>query len=191
MTETNNKVVSSDGEELILVDMDDRAIGHLGKALCHDGEGVLHRAFSLFVFDDDGRLLMQRRSSNKRLWPLYWSNSCCSHPRRGETMEQATRRRLREELGIGSELQFVYKFGYQASFGDLGSENELCSVYLGRSLEDISPNENEIAETRLIEPADLRRELDVDPDGFTPWFRMEWDRLTLEFPAELARYTEA
>ena len=95
-----HRIVSSEQEELILVDREDNELGFLSKAECHDGAGVLHRAFSLFLFNDEGELLLQQRSGNKRLWPNFWSNSCCSHPRRGESMEVATRRRLRDELNL-------------------------------------------------------------------------------------------
>ena len=95
---TKHEVVSSDEESLSLVDSDDRELGFLDKSLCHAGAGVLHRACSLFVFNEGGELLIQQRAADKRLWPSYWSNSCCSHPRRGESMETATRRRLEQEL---------------------------------------------------------------------------------------------
>lgn len=149
----------------------------MDKASCHNGDGLLHRAFSLFLFDGDGRLLMQQRNATKRLWPLYWSNSCCSHPRAGETMAEATSRRLREELNVGAELEFAYKFTYQASFGEQGSEHELCWVYLGRTSEAIVPNSSEVAATRLITAAELQEELSARPEDFTPWFMLEWSRL--------------
>ena len=79
-----NRIVSSESEELILVDENDVELGSLSKARCHDGDGVLHRAFSLFIFNLDGDLLLQKRSETKRLWPLVWSTSCCSHHRPGE-----------------------------------------------------------------------------------------------------------
>ena len=119
-----------DSDSLILVDEADRGVGHLSKVLCHEGRGVLHRAFSLLIFNDSGELLIQQRSAAKRLWPLYWSNSCCSHPRGAETMEQATHRRLYEELGIRCPLHFLFKFQYQAQFDETGAENELCSVFI-------------------------------------------------------------
>ena len=109
-----HRIVSSESEELILVDREDREIGFASKADAHDGTGVLHRAFSLFLFDDDGRLLLQQRAQDKRLWGGYWSNSCCSHPRRGESLEVATRRRLRDELNFETELEHVYWFCYEA-----------------------------------------------------------------------------
>ena len=93
-----NRVVSSEAEELILVDEQDNETGYLSKAACHDGDGVLHRAFSVFLFNDRGELLLQQRSPSKRLWGGYWSNSCCSHPRRGESIQVATRRRLRDVI---------------------------------------------------------------------------------------------
>ncbi len=181
--------VEAENDLLILVDGDDREIGSLGKDACHDGDGVLHRAFSLFLFDEHGELLLQRRSTQKRLWPKYWSNSCCSHPRYGETMEAATARRLQQELNTAAELEFIYKFEYQARFTDEGSENELCWVYLGRLVQQASANEDEIAELRFISATDLNKEIDTVPERFTPWFKMEWKRLNEEFADRLANYT--
>jgi len=180
--------VSSAAEELILVDADDTETGHLTKAACHDGEGVRHRAFSLFLFNEVGDLLLQRRSDDKRLWPGYWSNSCCSHPRRGETMPVATRRRLRDELNIEATLKFVYRFAYQAGFGDHGSENELCHVYVGKTSCHVQPNEHEISAIRYVSASTLGRELDAMPEQFTPWFKMEWQALQNEHADALAMY---
>ena len=177
----SHAIVSSEAEELILVDENDREIGYETKGRCHDGDGILHRAFSVFVFNGAGELLLQQRSEQKRLWPLYWSNSCCSHPRRGETMAIAAERRMSEELGLRCDLEFVYKFQYQASFGELGSENELCSVFVGRSDEVPATNRNEIAAVRYVAPEDLDRELAERPDSFTPWFKMEWQIIRSRF----------
>lgn len=174
---TADGVVSSDAETLILVDPLDRELGRLDKAACHDGDGVLHRAFSLFIFNRAGEVLLQQRSAQKRLWPLYWSNSCCSHPRYGETMVEATHRRLQQELGLRADLYFLYKFQYQAHFGELGSENELCWVYVGVSDDPVEVNENEIAAWRFVAPDALDAELARAPQTFTPWFQMEWARL--------------
>jgi isopentenyl-diphosphate delta-isomerase len=170
-------VVSSEEEPLILVDEHDRAIGHLSKGECHDGDGVLHRAFSLFIFNSEGELLLQQRSAEKRLWPLFWSNSCCSHPRRGETMEVATKRRLAEELGMASRFQHLFTFQYQARYLDLGSENEVCSVYAGCCDEPPQPNKTEIAAVRWISADELDREFIERPEVFTPWFAQEWPRV--------------
>ena len=172
-----NEVVSSEDEMLILVDESDRVVGHLAKGACHDGEGVLHRAFSLFIFSGDGKLLLQQRSSGKRLWPLYWSNSCCSHPREGETMDEAVRRRLLQELGLACDLQFLYKFQYQAPYEDIGSENEICWVYIGVTDDEPRPNPNEVEGHRWVTSSELDHEMTSKPEDFTPWFQMEWLRV--------------
>lgn len=180
--------MSSENEKLILVDESDNEIGLLSKAECHDGAGVLHRAFSVFIFNADGELLLQQRGKGKRLWPEFWSNSCCSHPRAGESMEVATGRRLQEELGIRIELEYAYKFQYQAGFGERGSENELCSVYLGRCNGEVRPNITEIDAIRYLTADDLSNEITVYSDRFTPWFKQEWDQLNNQHAEMLARY---
>ena len=172
-----NEVVSSENEMLILVDESDRVVGHLSKGACHDGEGVLHRAFSLFVLNRDGELLLQQRSAGKRLWPLFWSNTCCSHPREGETMDGAVHRRLKQELRMTSDLRFLYKFQYQASYEDIGSENEICWVYVGVTDDAPEPNSNEVEDHRWVAPERLDDEMATTPGRFTPWFLMEWQRV--------------
>lgn len=184
----NDSQVSFDDDQLILVNEQDQEIGFCDKASCHQNQGTLHRAFSLFIFNDEGHLLLQRRSQQKRLWPLYWSNSCCSHPRKGETMEYAVSRRLKEELGLTCPLSYLYKFEYQAQFDTDGAEHELCSVYIGKSSDSIHINLNEIAEWRYISLSDLKAEMISQTNHFTPWFKLEWQRLTQDFRSELAQY---
>lgn len=176
----SGSVVSFHDEPLVLVDEHDRETGFLDKESAHRGQGMLHRAFSLFVFNAAGQLLLQQRAGGKRLWPGYWSNTCCSHPRRGESMERAIHRRLGEELGMACELHFQFKFQYQAQFDAEGAEHELCWVYAGRS--DAAPvaNVNEIAALRYVSPAELDDEIAARPETFTPWFKIEWDRLRRE-----------
>lgn len=184
---TQNDIVSSEAEHLILVDVDDRELGSNTKEACHNGDGMLHRAFSLFVFNQEGELLLQQRSEEKRLWPLFWSNSCCSHPRLGETMAEATHRRIQQELGINSNnLEYLYKFHYQASYGALGSEHELCSVYLGSTTDEVAANVNEVSDWRFISASQLEKEISESPESFTPWFKMEWQHLTQNYASELA-----
>ena len=186
-----HRTVSSEREELILVDREDREIGFISKADAHDGAGVLHRAFSLFLFNHDGELLVQQRAPAKRLWGGYWSNSCCSHPRRGESLELATTRRLRDELNFDTELEHVYSFCYEARFGDMGSENELCHVYLGRASDEVRPNDSEIAAIRYLAPAQLETEFEKHPERFTPWFVQEWRELASTYREQLERYCES
>ncbi len=177
---TKHEVVSSDAEPLILVNGQDEPLGALSKSACHDGAGVLHRAFSLFVQNPSGQLLLQRRHASKRLWPGYWSNTCCSHPRAGEEMDAAVTRRLKEEVGLAAQLRFAFKFEYRAEFEDAGVEHELCWVYVGETTDAPVINTAEIGAWRWIAPADLDRELVEHPDDFTPWLHIEWSRLRKE-----------
>ena len=186
---TKSEIVSSDSESLILVDSQDRELGYLDKAACHDGDGRLHRAFSVFIFNRRGEVLMQKRAPDKRLWPMYWSNSCCSHPRRGETMELAVRRRVEQELGFGANalqaLRFVYKFEYQASFGTNGSEHELCSVYLARATREPVVNTTEIDDWAWLTPSELSGRLSTRPQEHTPWLHLEWEQLRTSHVREM------
>jgi isopentenyl-diphosphate delta-isomerase len=175
--EPDHRAGSSDDEQLILVDSDDREIGFLPKADAHLGHGTLHRAFSLFVFNPAGELLLQQRAKGKRLWPGYWSNTCCSHPRRGEKMDSAIHRRLQEELGLRAELELLFKFEYQARYDALRAEHELCWVYAGRSAALPRANVHEIAAWRYITPHALQAEIACAPETFTPWFKLEWARI--------------
>lgn len=185
-----NRIVSSEDEQLILVDASDNEVGHLSKALCHDGAGVLHRAFSLFLFNGSGELLLQKRSETKRLWPGFWSNSCCSHPRRGESMDIATTRRLNDELNVDTVLEHVYQFCYTADFGEAGSENELCHVYLGKIDGRPQANGSEISSVRFVSSYELEQELNDSPQRFTPWFKQEWQELNCNYREQLARYCD-
>ena len=191
----SHEVVSSEAENLILVNASDAVVGSLDKGACHDGEGVLHRAFSIFLFDADNRLLIQQRSPGKRLWPLYWANSCCSHPRVGETLAEATERRMAEELGVTSALSFAYRFEYQALYKDLGAEHELCSVFVGRiHPADLDINDTEIAAVRWLrmEEVDQLMQAPVDEAPLVaPWFKLEWQRFRGDDAAFLHQFLKS
>jgi len=168
-------------ETLILVDKEDNIIGYETKDKCHQGEGLLHRAFSIFIFNEKKQLLIQRRSEMKELWPLYWSNSVCSHPRKGETYKTAVKRRLKEELGIETALKHLFKFKYQASFKNTGSEYELCAVYIGKTNVKVMANKREIAEWKYINLEKLSEEFLTHPEIYTPWFKIEWERINKDY----------
>jgi isopentenyl-diphosphate delta-isomerase len=175
-----SQCVSFDTESLILVDGADRVMGYENKADVHSGSGKLHRAFSIFLFDGPDRVLLQQRSDSKPLWPGYWTNSCCSHPRRGETYERATRRRLEEELGVEAALSRLYRFEYSAAFFDHGTEHELCTVYvgdIGASGQQVAANPQEVKDWDWFDCARLDEAISRRPERFTPWFMLEWARL--------------
>ncbi len=170
---------------LICVDSADRELGHAAKSECHDGAGTLHRAFSVFLFNPGGQVLLQQRAAGKRLWPSFWSNSCCSHPRMGEEIEDAANRRLQQELGLHASLSFLYKFEYAAVYKDLGSEHELCSVFVGVTDAQPQVNDNEIAAWRWVSSQELTQQLQSDAQSYTPWLQLEWQRLQQDFKSAL------
>ena len=186
---TRSEIVSSESEALILVDAEDCPIGTRDKATCHDGNGLLHRAFSLFVFNQAGQLLLQQRDASKRLWPEYWSNSCCSHPRSGESMVTAVQRRCQQELGFFTRFEYLYKFEYQAAYREqgktIGSEHELCSVYIGRHDGALDINRSEIQAYQWLPVEDVATQLAAHPNAYTPWFKLEWERITQDYAAVL------
>ena len=171
--------VSFDDELLILVDEADNVTGYESKLNAHSGDGLLHRAFSIFLFSPRGRVLLHQRSVHKPLWPSYWTNSCCSHPRKGESYTAAAHRRLKEELGVEADLEYLYQFQYAAAFGEQGSERELCAVFIGRldGEHHIEVNPNEIAACQWIACGELDDWVRDAPEQFTPWFLQEWSRL--------------
>ena len=174
-------------ELLICVDTDDNITGHATKEKCHKGQGLLHRAFSIYIFNDQKQLLLQKRSQEKLLWPLYWSNSVCSHPRKDESYLIATTRRLKEELGIETELKFLFKFHYTSVYKNIGTENELCSVYVGKTRQAIRPNSSEIAEWKYTDLKYLGLELQNSPESFTPWFKEAWRRVLQHHLTDIER----
>jgi len=183
----NDQIVSFDDEKLILVDENDNVSGYETKIKVHEGMGILHRAFSLFIFNDKKEILIQKRSQQKPLWPLLWANSVCSHPRKGEDYDTAVHRRLKEELGIDTDLQYLYKFEYQASFENVGSEHELCSVYIGKKTGKIIANPNEIAEWKFIDLNQLEHDIAEQSEAFSPWFKMEINEIRNVYMQEIER----
>ena len=172
---------------LIRVDKEDNILGYEEKEECHRGRGILHRAFSIFIFNSSGRLLLQKRSASKPLWPLFWSNSVCSHPRKGEDYLEAAHRRLKEEIGLETPVHFLFKFQYHASFKAIGSENELCAVYIGKSDEPVDIDPREIAGCRYIDPEELEKDFRTCPHVYTPWFKLEWQCIRQNHKKEIEK----
>jgi isopentenyl-diphosphate delta-isomerase len=173
--------VSVGVEEVELLDGSGRTVGVAEKLEAHRGEGLLHRAFSVFLLRSDGAMLVHRRASAKHHFRDLWTNSCCSHPRPGEPIVDAAVRRVREELGIDldpSSLREVGAFEYRARDEDSGLvEHEWDHVVLGRSDVDPEPDPAEVGDWRWVRPEDLRAEFDDDPTRFTPWFPLAWSVL--------------
>ncbi len=164
-------------EELILVDSRDNVVGYAEKEECHHIPAKLHRAFSVFIFNSKGEMLVQKRSSKKKTWPEFWANACCSHPRKGEELEDATVRRLREELGFDCVLQYLFTFEYKADYDEKWGENEVDSVFIGTYDGTVKPNKNEIDEYKFVDIEWLRKDVKSNPDKYTPWFKTALERV--------------
>ncbi|NIM50191.1 MAG: isopentenyl-diphosphate Delta-isomerase [Gemmatimonadales bacterium] len=156
-------------ERVVLVDDQDRELGSEAKLAAH-AAGQLHRAFSVFVFDGEGNLLLQRRAAAKYHSASLWSNTCCGHPRPGEPMLDAARRRLREEMGIDCPLRHVFHFTYWADLGEGLCEHEFDHVFVGRFDGQPAPDPEEVAEWRWVNVEDARADLAADPGSYTVWF---------------------
>jgi isopentenyl-diphosphate Delta-isomerase len=156
-------------EKVVLVDPDDNPIGTAPKLQAHL-EGRLHRAISVFVFNDRGEMLLQRRAESKYHSGGLWSNTCCSHPRPGEETIAAADRRLREEMGFQTPLEAAFTFLYRAELEAGLVENELDHVFVGTTDAEPMPDPREVDAWRWIDPTDLRRELAEHPETFTAWF---------------------
>lgn len=167
-------------DEIILVDDKDNATGFADKMETHR-RGLLHRAFSIFLFDPDGRCLLQRRAPGKYHSGGLWSNACCSHPRRGEDMAAALQRRLEEEIGVACALGKVLEIAYDLDVGNGLREHEYNHTYAGTIAPDtaLTPNPEEASELRWASRAEIERELASNPERFTPWFRLLFPKVIL------------
>jgi isopentenyl-diphosphate Delta-isomerase len=162
-------------EYVILVDAQDREIGQMEKQEAHV-KGVLHRAFSVFVFNSAGELILQRRAWGKYHSGGLWTNTCCSHPRPGESVELAAHRRLREEMGFDCELEHAFSFIYEQQVGEL-VEHELDHVFVGRFDGVPEVNPEEVAEWIAVDMEALSLEIEEDPEAFTIWLRICFERV--------------
>jgi isopentenyl-diphosphate delta-isomerase len=158
-------------EEVILVDERDRELGASAKLRAHR-EGALHRAFSVFVFDDAGRLLLQKRASGKYHSGGLWSNTACGHPRPGEATAAAARRRLREEMGFDCELREAFGFVYRAELENGLVEHEFDHVFVGTYEGDPAPDPSEVEGWRWVSMGELRRALREEPHRYSAWLKL-------------------
>ena len=162
-------------EEVILVDENDNEIGYMEKMEAHE-KALLHRAFSVFVFNKNGELLLQQRALHKYHSGGLWTNTCCSHPRKGEEVIQSAHRRLMEEMGFDCELELKHKFIYKAPFTNGLTEHELDYIFTGEYEISPNPNPDEVASYKWIDMNELQKEIEEHPENFTVWFRIILDQ---------------
>ena len=173
-------------EDVVLVNADDTSIGTLSKLEAHR-TGRLHRAFSVFIRDGDGRILLQRRANGKYHSGGLWTNACCGHPRPDEQTRAAAERRLEEEMGVRCELIRVSTFTYFADLDNGLVEHELDHVFIGTFSGDPVPDADEVSEWRWIDLQSLLEWIATDRQAFTAWFTYALDVLELQEPVENLR----
>ena len=162
-------------EQVVLVDVNDNPLGLMPKMEAHE-KGVLHRAFSVFILNDKGELMLQQRALHKYHSPGLWTNTCCSHQRNGETNVAAGKRRLQEEMGFVAELREVTSFIYKAPFDNGLTEHELDHVMLGRYEGKPSINPEEVASWKWMDIDLIHADLINNPADYTVWFAIIFDR---------------
>lgn len=164
-------------EEVILVDENDQELGHMGKIEAHLGEGNLHRAFTILLFNKNGETLVAQRSKDKMLWPMVRDSACASHPRKGEGQVEAGERRLIDELGFTCKLREVDKFQYELKYKDIGTEKEVCATLLGEYDGEIKPIESEVADVKWMTVSELLEDFKNHAEDYTIWFVIALERL--------------
>ncbi|MGB1284330.1 MAG: isopentenyl-diphosphate Delta-isomerase [Polaribacter sp.] len=158
-------------EQVILVDKNDNQLGLMPKMEAHK-KAVLHRAFSVFIFNDHNELLLQQRAADKYHSPLLWTNTCCSHQRDGETNIEAGKRRLYEEMGFTTELKEVFWFVYKAPFDNGLTEHELDHVLVGTFNDAPIINKEEVENYKWMSLEAVKKDIEKQPEIYTEWFKI-------------------
>ena len=158
-------------EHVILVNEKDQEIGLMPKLEAHQ-KAVLHRAFSVFIFNSENELMLQQRASNKYHSPNLWTNTCCSHQRSGESNIQAGTRRLYEEMGFTTPLKEITSFIYKAPFDNGLTEHELDHIMVGYYNEDPVINSDEVEDWKWMRIEDVKKDISLNPDLYTAWFKI-------------------
>lgn len=163
-------------EQVILVDVDDCEIGVMEKMEAHK-QAVLHRAFSVFLFNPQGKMLLQQRALTKYHSAGLWTNTCCSHPRPGETLDDAVTRRLLEEMGITAKVSKAFDFIYQAELPDHLNEHEFDHVFIGNYDDEVRPNHLEVANFVYQSIEEVAANLQSHPEKYTVWFKIAFPKV--------------
>ncbi|MHA6281212.1 isopentenyl-diphosphate Delta-isomerase [Salinimicrobium sp. CAU 1759] len=162
-------------EQVILVNENDEQIGLMPKMEAHE-KALLHRAFSVFVFNDRNELMIQQRALDKYHSPGLWTNTCCSHQREGETNIEAGKRRLQEEMGFSTDLKDTISFIYKAPFDNGLTEHEFDHILVGHYNEEPNLNPNEAHDYKWVSLEELKEDMKKNPDIYTAWFKIIFDK---------------
>jgi len=167
-----------------LVDENDKEVGVSKKLEAHMGGGKLHRAFSVFIFDSNGRMLLQRRALVKYHSGGLWTNACCSHPSPTESTEAAAHRRLKEEMGFDCDLSEIFSFIYKTPVSGGLTEWEYDHVFVGKYNGKVKPDLNEIAEVKWVQVEDLMKDVRRNPSKYTEWLKLSLDKVVAHMAKE-------
>lgn len=162
----------SNRQYLCLVDKKGSFLGEEEKEKCHAGDGLLHSAFLVMIFNEKNELMIARRSAQKKLWPGYWDGTVASHYFKDKPQRETVVKRLQEEIGVNYEdIEYLFKFQYQVKYDEVGSENEICDVYMVKNLnaDDVSINHSEISEYSFVPVSNLKENMYSDHHKYTPW----------------------
>lgn len=162
-------------EQVILVNQDNEQIGTMPKMEAHE-KAVLHRAFSVFIVNDNGDIMLQQRAASKYHSPLLWTNTCCSHQRVGESNIEAGKRRLQEEMGFQAELKELFSFIYKAPFDNGLTEHEYDHVMLGSFNSEPNINPDEVEAWKWMSPEGVKEDISKNPNDYTAWFKIIFDK---------------
>ncbi|MDF4222379.1 isopentenyl-diphosphate Delta-isomerase [Maribacter sp. M208] len=162
-------------EQVILVNENNEQIGTMAKMEAHE-KAVLHRAFSVFITNDIGDIMLQQRAASKYHSPLLWTNTCCSHQRVGETNIEAGKRRLQEEMGFQAELKELFSFIYKAPFDNGLTEHELDHVMIGTYNAEPNINIEEVEAWKWMSPESIKEDISNNPNAYTAWFKIIFDK---------------
>lgn len=171
-----NSMEQEKGTQVLLVDEHDRPQGEMNKWDAHRA-GALHRAFSVFLFDPEGKLLLQKRATGKYHSGGLWTNTCCSHPKPEEDIEEAASRRLQEEMGIETSLRKLFTTRYYLELGDGMVEHELDHVFLGISSQEPVMDDAEVMDRHFAPREEIEEGLRTKPEVYTEWFKVIWQDL--------------
>ena len=180
-------------EFVILVDENDNPIGTEEKVKCHLPNGKLHRAFTALLFDNEGRLVLTRRAKEKMLWPSDWDGTFASHPRESETYVSSAERRMPEEVGIQSKMDYLFKFEYHVPYKEIGSENEICGTLIGIVDESTQFKmvEDEIDEIKWMSANQILSDIKKNPKIYCPWMLIALELLDKSERQILEKYQNA
>tara|TARA_R110000868_G_scaffold88525_1_gene246791 strand:+ start:173 stop:769 length:597 start_codon:yes stop_codon:yes gene_type:complete len=162
-------------EQVILVNENDEQIGLMPKMEAHE-KAVLHRAFSVFIFNNNNELMLQQRAAHKYHSPLLWTNTCCSHQRAGETNIEAGKRRLQEEMGFAVDLQESISFIYKAPFDNGLTEHEFDHILIGKYNDEPKINKDEVATWKWMPMEAVKDDMSVHPELYTIWFKIIFEK---------------